>query len=198
MRTFGADAFSICYVMESTGGILNVMCNYECNMSKYATIATLCLLLMPLIACAEEQNWQFVQSVGGLSVGIPYLDEYSNSWFLPIQCNVSGTQKITVEPKALYSGIICKDVEAEIDGNSVYITLVTKPAGLFSGNASCPPAFLGHSSHADGSSSISAGKYVVYYRGVHEDEGSIFRIFSRTRYETPVKLGAVSIEPRQQ
>lgn len=138
-------------------------------MSRIETVIAVMLpiLVMSATAFAEEQNWKFVQSVGGISVGFPALA--SDGWSLPIDCDISGLKKVTVKPTVLNSGIACKSVAANVEGHNIYLTVNTSIAG--SGrNAQCPPASLGH---------IPKGEYTVYYRG----EG-----------EQPVRLTTVSFK----
>lgn len=149
---------------------------------KLIIIAIACLLLLPLTAHADEQNWQFVQSVGGLSVGVP--THGAEGWILPIQADVSGLKKITIQPTVINSGIVCEKVKAEVEESNIYLTLVTGIPGLFSKNAQCPSASL--------PPSTAPGKYTVYYRSQHKDEGIVFY---RTKYETPVKLAEVLVGP---
>ena len=105
---------------------------------------------------AKEQDWAFVQSVGGIKVEAPTRN--AKGWLLPVQADVSGLSKITVQPTLLNSALSCKKVKTEIEGNSIYLTIVT---GLVADKESemCPPAVLG---------SIAQGQYIVYYRSRNE------------------------------
>ncbi len=128
-------------------------------------------LLLPLLSCsalANEQDWAFVQSVGGIKVEAPTRN--ATGWLLPVQADVSGLSKITVQPTLLNSALTCKKVKTEIEGNAIYLTLVT---GLVSDKESplCPPAALG---------GIAQGQYIVYYR---------------SRNEQAVKLTEITITP---
>jgi len=128
------------------------------------------LSVLSLSACsifAEPRSWNFVQAVGGLSIGTPFHIE--GGWVLPVHGDVTGLQTITVKPTTLNSGLACKKTAAEVVGNEIYLTIITSLAGKDSG-ALCPPAFLGQ---------LHSGKYAVFYRGPNE---------------LAIKLGEVSIE----
>lgn len=122
----------------------------------FGVIVFLSTLSFAVTVFAQEQKWEFVQSVGGLSVGYPSLD--SGNWYLPVQANVSGLENITRESTTLNSGTACKEVKAEVDGERIYLTLITSVGGTDK-DARCPSVFLGQ---------IAAGKYNVYYRGPAE------------------------------
>jgi hypothetical protein len=112
-----------------------------------------------LSACsffAEPQTWHFVQSVGGLSIGTPFQNE--SGWVLPVHVDVSGSQAITVKPTAVNSGVACRRTKVKIEGNSIYLTIITSVAGEGS-SALCPSASLGK---------LTVGKYAVFYRGPNE------------------------------
>lgn len=112
--------------------------------------------LFAFSAIAEPRAWSFVQTVGGVAIGIPVKNE--NGWLLPVRSDVSGLQTITVKPTTLNSGLACQRTEAIVEGKSIYLTIITGVAS--SGSSSlCPAASLGQ---------LSAGKYSVLYRGLKE------------------------------
>lgn len=112
--------------------------------------------LTPLQAFARSESWQFVQSVGGIAIDAPKKE--LAGWVIPVRADVSGLSTITVKPTLLNSALICVRTEAAIEGQAIYITVVT---GLVRSGLSplCPPAQLGK---------ISTGKYRVLYRGPDE------------------------------
>jgi hypothetical protein len=113
-------------------------------------------ILLPLQAFARSEGWQFVQSVGGIAIDTPTKD--LSGWAIPVRADVSGLSTITVKPTLLNSALACVHIVAAVEGQAIYITVVT---GLVrSGvNPLCPPAQLGN---------VAAGKYRVYYRGPGE------------------------------
>ncbi len=134
-------------------------------------VAAVLLLLCPLAAFAgilpERQTWDFMQSVGGISIGDPFRED--GMWYLPVLCDVSGTRKVTVGPTRMNSSLAAPDVRIQVKGSAVYVTVVTT---MVSHNQSslCKPASLGN---------LPAGTYSVFYR---DPDG--------TRH----KLGKVSIK----
>ena len=129
--------------------------------TKFSLIAIVVgLLLIPAAIHASfdstifhtSRDWQFVQSVGGLAVGTPQRDARKHA-ILPLRCDVSGLQTITVRPTALNSGLFCDSPAVRIHSTSVLITLRTTLAGK--GSALCPPADLGK---------IADGEYSIFYR----------------------------------
>ena len=115
-------------------------------------VAAVCALAT-LSAAAESVSWDFVQSVGGLTIGQPV--KSSAGWQLPIRADVSGLRTVTVQPKVMNSGIACVETRAAVEGSSIFLTVIT---GIASSDrsAACPPAMLG---------SIAPGPYLVKYRG---------------------------------
>jgi hypothetical protein len=129
--------------------------------TKFSLIAIVVCLLLILAAFhvsfasaifSTSRDWQFVQSVGGLTIGPPDRDSRKHV-ILPVRCDVSGLQTITVRPTALNSGFGCDIPAVRIRSTNVLITLRTKLVG--NGTALCPSADLGR---------IADGDYAVFYR----------------------------------
>jgi hypothetical protein len=112
---------------------------------------------------STARDWQFVQSVGGLSIGIPYRNDRKHV-ILPIRCYTSGKQ-ITIHPTTGYSGLAFDFPMVHIHSTNVFITVCTVLPGKR--DASCPPADLGK---------LAGGDYSVFYSspdGNREPLGSI-------------------------
>lgn len=119
---------------------------------KYLTIAI--LLLTAAIAHSglvgfltkESRDWAFIQSVGGMKVSLK-----ENK--LIVDCNVSGTKKVTTEPRMINSGIVVRKVVHKQVGKTIHLTVVTSVVekGL---SATCKPIHL---------SKYPAGTYTVQY-----------------------------------
>lgn len=154
-----------CPTRRSRGARFSAPLNFtlEANMTRvFITISALTLLACSIFA--EPQTWNFVQSVGGISIGTPFRNE--SGWILPVNADVSGFQPRT--GTAINSGIACRNTANKIEGNAIYLTIITSVAG--DGRvAQCPPAYLGQ---------LSPGRYDVFYRGPNE---------------RAIKLGEVSI-----
>lgn len=124
-------------------------------------IATLAMTLAAASPCrgqsscgliAKRVSWDFLQSVGGIKIGTPYRDARGGA-HLPIDCDISGTQAITTQPKALNSGWVVKKVRAKVKGKNIHIIIVSCLAhGRLTGFA--PAASL---------SRLAAGSYHVVY-----------------------------------
>ena len=103
-------------------------------------------------AHAQSRDWAFVQSVGGLALGVPV--QKDGAWHLPIRCNVSGIEAITIKPTTLNSALACSTV-ARVEAQTIVLTVVTGLASSGS-SAKCPAARLGTS---------RTGRYAVFYSG---------------------------------
>ena len=136
------------------------------NRLTFTLIPLAALAVSACCSFSEPRTWLFVQSVGGVEVGVPL--ETETGWTLPVRSDVSGVQTVTVKPTMLNSGLSCQSTEATIEDNAIFLTILTGVAG---GNRSpvCPAASLGR---------LRAGKYPVFYRGPNEK---------------PVAIGEVSI-----
>lgn len=70
----------------------------------------------------EAQDWKFIQTVGGMKVSL-------KDTMLVVDCDVSGTKKVTVEPTMINSGMGVREIRHKRDGNTIYLTLVTSVIG---------------------------------------------------------------------
>ena len=113
---------------------------------------------------SSSRDWQFIQSVGGLAIGTPHRNDRKHV-ILPIRCDISGTETITVHPTTGYSGLACDLPAVHVHSTNVFITVRTTLPGKR--DARCPPADLGK---------LAGGDYSVFYLcpdGTHEPLGSI-------------------------
>ncbi len=129
------------------------------------TTASCFLALSACSSIVEQKSWAFVQSVGGFSIGVPFQNQHG--WILPVHGDVSGLQTITVKPSTLNSGLSCHSTKAVIEGNAIFLTVITSVAGG-GRNSACPPALLGQP---------SAGKYAVFYRASNEPAIPLGEVF---------------------
>ena len=105
-------------------------------------------------AARSSRDWQFVQSVGGIALGTPQRDNRRHV-LLPIRCDVSGTQTITVSPTAINSTLVCESPIVRVRSSAVFLTIRTSVPSKRFPNARCPDADLG---------TLTAGEYSVIYR----------------------------------
>ncbi|MDD5530708.1 MAG: hypothetical protein PHX21_11890 [bacterium] len=97
-------------------------------------------------------NWDDIQEVGGLTVDKP--ERNDAQYFIPIFCDVSGAQEVTVKPQKLNSGLVFKEFKYKIKGNRIYFYLVaTLPGGKYKSPKTKGIYLKG----------IKPGDYEVYY-----------------------------------
>src|SRR5207248_5866168 len=117
-------------------------------------VATCSSLLVTLTSCSLC-DWKFVQSVGGIAVGTPARDNRGHVW-LPIHCDVSGTQKITVRPTNVSGMTVCEAPVVRVRSNTIFLTIRIAYTNPWNSHAVCGPADLGR---------LPAGTYSVVYLG---------------------------------
>lgn len=110
----------------------------------------------------EERDWEFIQSVGGISIGKPVVEK--NDWLIPVKCNVAGLREITVKPTMLNSALVWADTEVRIKGDVIYLSIETAVVGMGGESSNCGPAKLGK---------IEPGKYSVMYLSPDKSTNSI-------------------------
>lgn len=59
----------------------------------------------------EVVDWEYIQSVGGLTIGDPWLDPPTLRLYIPLVMDLSGNKRITVEPTRRDTGKACYKVE---------------------------------------------------------------------------------------
>jgi len=95
-------------------------------MSRRWITASLSALL--ITGCAgEHRDWAFVQSVGGMALGVPY--RTASGVMLPISVDVSGLKTVTTKPRVMNSGLMLKEIVVRREGNTLGIALFTSTAG---------------------------------------------------------------------
>jgi len=128
------------------------------------------ILLLISNAAAEAgisngRSWAFMESVGGIAIGSPS-QSAGTGLFLPVTCDVSGLRMITRKPTSLNSALVVTNVDKEIEGKKILISVKT---GLPSGTKSstCPGVDLGD---------LPAGDYQVFYLGADREEHSLGKL----------------------
>ena len=84
---------------------------------------TLCASCMAIMT-SHGESWQTIQSRGGLRVDNP-IRQSEGSLFLPVICDVSGMQAITVQPKKLDSASVVRRIDVTIETGRIGIQIVT-------------------------------------------------------------------------
>ena len=98
-------------------------------MKRRLTIIILVPLLAGCLSCvsiltSHGQSWEMIQSVGGLRVENP-VKQIDGTIFLPVICNVSGLDTITVKPTVLSSALVVKKIAAKCRKDRILIQVVT-------------------------------------------------------------------------
>ncbi|MEI7901096.1 MAG: hypothetical protein WCK89_12660 [bacterium] len=98
-------------------------------MKRNLTIVFLSVLLMGCASCvslltSSRQSWEMVQSVGGLRVDDP-VTHADGTVFLPVMCNVSGLDTITVKPTMINSALVVRKIGTRIRAGKIQIRIVT-------------------------------------------------------------------------
>ena len=121
--------------------------------TTFLFVACGCDSSLVAFAAGSSRDWQFVQSVGGIALGTPQRDGRGHI-LLPIRCDVSGTQTITVRPTAMNSALVCEPPIIRVRSSSVLLTVRTSIPSKRYPSASCPDADLGP---------LTSGAYSVVY-----------------------------------
>lgn len=107
----------------------------------------------------KSADWNFIQNVGGIKIEKPI--ETEDGYYLPIICNVSGWDSITVKPKGANSALFCLKTKVKIEDNKIYLTVVTG-ISIFGNNSS--------KAKAVGLGNIKDGNYKIYYKDKEKRE----------------------------
>ncbi|MEJ2689577.1 MAG: hypothetical protein P8130_06420 [Deltaproteobacteria bacterium] len=103
--------------------------------------------------------------MGGIDVEKPCLRD--GIWRFPVKCDVSGLSEITVKPTLVNSALACAKVDSEVEGRSIYLTVVTALIDK------------GHNSPICGETVLDKtlrGEYDVFYKGPDGKIGDIGKI----------------------
>lgn len=90
-------------------------------MKKTIYITLLFLIIGCSVVTSQRQDWKFMESVGGLSVG----RQDKNPDWLIIRGDVSGTQEFSSKPTIMNSALAVKAVERIVKDSKIQIYVVT-------------------------------------------------------------------------
>ncbi len=113
-------------------------------------------------------DWKLIQDVGGIKTGTPLLTE--DGFYLPVVCNVSGLDSVTVKPATINSALSYVKTNVKVEGNNIYLKVI---------------AGLSKSRQKDGNSkavrigSLNEGSYQVFYG----DKGSTDYLIGQFKIE---------------
>jgi len=112
---------------------------------------------------AVAADWEFIQSVGGIRLGDPYIRD--GHYFVPLIANVSGSQSVTTSPTNRSTGLVCATIEGDgignIFGTDYWVTIYIQPeseVALTNPSGICPDIALGRVGMG-----ISPPKWDVYF-----------------------------------
>jgi len=106
----------------------------------------------------ETEDWDFIQQVGGIKTETPL--ETEDGFYLPVKCNVSGLDSVTIKPTTLNSALSCLKIKSTVNGNSIHLKVVAGLAVTKKSDCDCKAVRVGN---------LEPGNYIVYYG----DESSI-------------------------
>jgi hypothetical protein len=101
----------------------------------------------------KSADWNFIQNVGGIKTEKPIDTE--DGYYLPIICDVSGWDSITIKPKVVNSSLFCLKTKVNIVENRINITLITGISIFGNNNCKCKAVRLGN---------LKNGSYKIYYK----------------------------------
>lgn len=100
----------------------------------------------------ERVNWDFIQKVGGIKTETPM--ETEDGYYLPVICNVSGLDSVTIKPTYLNSALSCLKIKSTMNGNVIHLKVIAGLALTKKSNCNCKAVRVGD---------LAPGSYTVYY-----------------------------------
>lgn len=110
----------------------------------------------------NSRDWTFIQSVGGIKIEKPI--ETEDGFYLPVICNVSGQDSVTVKPKGPNSALFCLKTETTVEENNIYITVITGYALFQKLDCKCKAVSI---------EKLKSGNYKVFYKDKESSEHKI-------------------------
>ena len=122
------------------------------------TLLVLVLLVSFETLTRETEDWDFIQKVGGIRTETPL--ETEDGFYLPVKCNVSGLDSVTIKPTTLNSALSCLKIKSIVNGNTIHLKVIVGLALTKKSDCNCKAVRVGD---------LEPGNYIVYYG----DESSI-------------------------
>ena len=116
------------------------------------TLLVLILLVSFVTLTRETENWDFIQKVGGIKTDTPF--ETENGFYLPVKCNVSGLDSVTIKPTTLNSALSCLKIKSTVNGNTIHLKVIAGLALTKKSDCNCKAVRVGD---------LEPGNYIVYY-----------------------------------
>lgn len=123
---------------------------------KVVLIALILLIIVIIISFVsltrETKDWDFIQKVGGIKTEQPYITE--DGYYLPLKCNVSGTDSVTIKPTMVNSSMSCLKIKSIVNGNAIHLKVIAGIPLISKSDCNCKSVQIGE---------LKPGKYHVYY-----------------------------------
>jgi hypothetical protein len=116
------------------------------------TLLVLVLLISFVTLTRETENWDFIQKVGGIKTETPL--ETENGFYLPVKCNVSGLDSVTIQPTTLNSALSCLRIKSTVNGYTIHLKVIAGLAVTKKFDCNCKAVRIGD---------LGPGNYIVYY-----------------------------------
>ena len=110
----------------------------------------------------SSKDWSFIQTVGGIKIEKPL--ETEDGFYLPVICNVSGRDSVTVKPKGINSALFCLKTKTLINGNKIYLTVITGYSLFEKLDFKCKAVKI---------EKLKPGNYKVFYKDKESSEHQI-------------------------
>lgn len=101
----------------------------------------------------KTADWEFIQKVGGIKTETPL--ETEDGFYLPVICNVSGKDSVTIRPTQINSALVCKKIIANVIDNKIFLTVILGAVKLNKDNCCCKSVNIGD---------LRTGDYYIYYK----------------------------------
>ncbi|MFC0878959.1 hypothetical protein ACE01N_20360 [Saccharicrinis sp. FJH2] len=116
------------------------------------TLLSLTLIIFFININRKTADWDFIQKVGGIKIETPL--ETEDGYYLPVLCNVSGLDSITVKPTTLNSALSCIKTKVTTNKNHIHLKIVTGVATNKNKDCKCKAVSIGD---------LESGEYKVFY-----------------------------------
>jgi len=120
--------------------------------SSVFVFLTLILLVSFDTFTRQTEDWDFIQKVGGIETETPL--ETEDGFYLPVKCNVSGLDSVTIKPTTLNSALSCLKIKSTINGNTIHLKVIAGLAVTKKSDCNCKAVRVGD---------LEPGNYIVYY-----------------------------------
>jgi len=89
----------------------------------------------------QTVDWNFIQKVGGIETETPLGTE--DGFYLPVKCNVSGLDSVTIKPTTLNSALSCLKIKSTVNGNTIHLRIVAGLAVTKKSDCNCKTVRVG-------------------------------------------------------